>query len=198
MDTCRKDLCEASTRLRLHEQWGLASGGTWSLLEGDALHLPFGSGIFDAVICSEVLEHIPDDKNVLREIHRVMKPGSILALSVPRYFPERICWALSPSYRQTPGGHIRIYRKKELIERLRQAGFSICGRGYAHSLHTPYWWLKCLAGLDRTDHPVIRLYHRFLTWDMMERPVFFRYLERFLNPALGKSLVLYAVRSNTA
>jgi SAM-dependent methyltransferase len=198
MDTCCADLREAAGRLRLHDQWGLHVGGTWSLLQGNALHLPFGSGVFDAVICSEVLEHIPDDHGVLQEIRRVMKPGTLLAISVPRYFPERICWALSPAYRQSPGGHIRIYRKRELLKRLAQAGFTVRGQGYAHSLHTPYWWLKCLVGPDKTDSPAVRLFHRFLMWDMVQQPAFSRFLDRLLNPVLGKSLILYAVRSGPA
>ncbi len=50
--------------------------------------LALKSGYFDIVICSQVLEHVPDPKMVLSELNRVMKPASELWISVPFYFPE--------------------------------------------------------------------------------------------------------------
>lgn len=45
--------------------------------------LPFSDASFDAVLCTEVLEHIPDPAETLREIHRVLKPGGKLLLTIP-------------------------------------------------------------------------------------------------------------------
>ncbi len=157
----------------------------------DAATLPFKDFYFDVVICSEVLEHIPDHHPVIHEFERVLKQGGILAISIPRYFPERICWMLSNAYHLTEGGHVRIYRKKRLIALLCTAGFKLKTSHHAHSLHTPYWWLKCLVGPTRTDNLAVNLYHRFLTWDIMTRPRFTKQLEQLLNPIMGKSLVLY-------
>jgi hypothetical protein len=64
-------------------------------------------------------------------------------------------------------------------------------RGVAHSLHAPFWWLKCLVGPDRKDSSAVNLYHRFLTWDIMKKPRVTGWLEKLLNPVMGKSLVLY-------
>ena len=63
-------------------------------LRGDATALPFPDGAFDAVITSEVLEHIPDDTGALGELHRVLRPGGILAATVPTWLPEKINWML--------------------------------------------------------------------------------------------------------
>ncbi len=49
----------------------------------DAAVLPFGDASFDAVICSEMLEHVPDPPAVLSEIQRVLKPGGALLVCVP-------------------------------------------------------------------------------------------------------------------
>jgi len=49
----------------------------------DGRKLPFGDGSFEACLCSETLEHVPDDAAVVREIHRVLKPGGTLLLTVP-------------------------------------------------------------------------------------------------------------------
>ena len=57
---------------------------------GDIQSLPFKDNIYDAVICSEVLEHLETLDNAVSEIVRVLKPGGVLAVSVPRYLPEFI------------------------------------------------------------------------------------------------------------
>jgi hypothetical protein len=110
---------------------------------------------------------------------------------VPRRGPELLCWKLSREYAMAEGGHIRIYRKAALIKLLEEAGLSVWAVRHAHGLHSPYWWLKCLVGLTADDAPLVSLYHRFLTWDMMAKPRLTQFLERLLNPILGKSLVLY-------
>ena len=117
-----------------------------------------------------------------------LKPGKDLVVSVPRYFPERICWALSKDYHQANNGHIRIYRKKRLITLLEAAGVNTWAIHFAHSLHSPYWWLKCLVGPNRDDSMPVNLYHRFLVWDMMKQPWITRMLDRLLNPVMGKAL----------
>jgi SAM-dependent methyltransferase len=158
------------------------------LVRADALCLPFADGAFDQVIASEVLEHIPEDRQAMSEIARVLKPGGRLAVSVPRWFSESVCWALSDEYHLNPGGHVRIYRGDELEEKLRAAGFAVVGEGFAHALHSPYWWLRCLLG---EKAPLAAAYHRVLVWDIERRPAVLRAIEGVLNPLLGKSLVLY-------
>jgi SAM-dependent methyltransferase len=54
-----------------------------ALVQGDATLLPFPDAAFDAVICSETLEHIPDDGRAARELARVIRPGGWLFLTVP-------------------------------------------------------------------------------------------------------------------
>ncbi len=163
-------------------------------VQGDALHLPFPDATFDRVICSEVLEHIPDDLGAMRELTRVLRPGGTMAVTVPRYGPEVINWALSDAYHNVPGGHIRIYRRSVLEGRLREAGLLPTARHYAHGLHSPYWWLKCLVGTTNDEHRLVRLYHRLLVWDIMKAPRLTRGLERILAPLIGKSIVVYLVK----
>lgn len=163
----------------------------FSLSAGTALALPFADASFDKIICSEVLEHIPDYHQALAEIGRVLKPHGTLAISVPRYGPERICWALSADYHNEPGGHIRIFRTSSLKRAIEARGLHFFHRHWAHGLHSPYWWLKCIIGVKRTDAKLVTLYHRFLVWDMMQRPRLTRILEAITAPLIGKSIVLY-------
>ncbi|MDQ3543637.1 MAG: class I SAM-dependent methyltransferase, partial [Actinomycetota bacterium] len=58
------------------------------VLRGDATMLPFADGTFDAVVTSEVLEHIPNDTGALAELTRVLRPGGVLAATVPSWLPE--------------------------------------------------------------------------------------------------------------
>ena len=161
-------------------------------MRGDATRMPFPDGAFDRVIAAEVLEHIPDDWQALREIARVLRPGGQLAVTVPAWLPERICWRLSDDYHNVPGGHVRIYTRAEMETKLAQAGLRVGGHHHAHGLHSPYWWLKCAVGVHDDGHPLARAYHRLLVWDIMKRPAATRLAERALNPLIGKSIVIYA------
>ena len=167
------------------------------VLRGDATRLPFPTGTFDAVVTSEVLEHIPDDTGALAELHRVIRPGGVLAATVPSWLPEKINWMLSDDYHAPAavGGHVRIYSGTELKAKLRAAGFRVAGSHHAHALHSPYWWLKCAVGVNDDEHPAVRRYRRFLEWDIVEQPRSTKVAERVLSPVLGKSLVLYSVKA---
>lgn len=164
---------------------------SFHLSSANALALPFANDSFDKVICSEVLEHIPDYHGALAEIERVLIPGGLLCASVPRRWPEKICWAFSEGYYQVPGGHLRIFKSQELREQIETLGFDLYCRHWAHALHAPFWWLKCLFWSSQESNWLLRQYHRLLVWDLMERPWITRSLEKLLNPLMGKSVVMY-------
>lgn len=164
---------------------------TFQVLQGSGLCLPFANNSFDKVICSEVLEHIEYYEQVLKEIFRVLKPNGLLCVSVPRYWTEKICWLLSGDYSKVEGGHIRIFKDKQLRKTIGSSGFNFRMRHYAHALHSPYWWLKCIFWKTQDSNGLIRVYHRLLVWDLMKKPWLTQCLEKILNPILGKSVVLY-------
>ncbi len=163
----------------------------FEVVRGDLLHLPVPDASVDRVMASEVLEHIPDDVPAMAEIFRVLKPGGRMVITVPRYGPERICWALSDEYHANEGGHIRIYRGSELRDRLGSVGLVPGETHHAHSLHAPFWWLKCAVGVEK-DNAAVRAYHRLLVWDLMHRPWLTRTAEKLMDPVFGKSFVIYA------
>jgi SAM-dependent methyltransferase len=191
------DALAAKNRLNSHRNLGIHGSGESDVIVADICALPFQDNFFDLVLCSEVLEHIQHHNIAVSEIVRVLKPGKNLVVSVPRYLPERICWALSDDYRNAPGGHVRIYSLKALTGILRRAGLIKWGLHFAHSLHTPYWLLKCLVGPARGDCRLVNQYHRFLVWDMMKKPRITQFLDKILNPVLGKSIVLYLKKEDT-
>ena len=161
---------------------------------GDIQSLPFKDNAYDAVICSEVLEHLESLDNAVSEIVRVLKPGGVLAVSVPRFIPELICWKLSSEYSKTPGGHVRIFRQKNLKQLILKESVSYTSFHWAHALHSPYWWLKCVFWGREKEHWLVIKYHQFLVWDLMQNPLLTRFLEAVLKPFIGKSLVMYFVK----
>ena len=173
-------------------------GAEADIKQGDALSLPFVDGEFDRVVAAEVLEHIPDDTAAIGELVRVLRPGGTMAVTVPRWLPEKVCWALSDAYHEVEGGHVRVYTGAELVGKLEEAGLTYDGRDHVHGLHAPYWWLKCAVGVTNDEHPAVRAYHRLLVWDIMKKPLATRLAERALNPLIGKSLVLYLHKPEAA
>ena len=175
----------------MKEAGEVPEGAEADIKEGDALALPFADGEFDRVVAAEILEHVPADIQALDELVRVTRPGGTVALSVPRWFPEVVNWKLSEDYHNTPGGHIRIYTREELVSKATHAGLEYVGHDYAHGLHSPYWWIKCAVGVTNDEHPLAKAYHKLLVWEIMKQPKALQYAGKVLDPLIGKSLVLY-------
>jgi SAM-dependent methyltransferase len=181
----------------MRAEGSVPEGAEADVKQGDALDLPYPDGEFDRVVAAEVLEHIPDDETAIAELARVLRPGGTLAVTVPRWLPEKVCWALSDEYHEVEGGHVRIYRGDELAAKLERAGLRVTGRSHAHGLHAPYWWLKCAVGTTNDENPLVKSFHRLLVWDIVRRPRSTRWAEKVLDPLIGKSLVLYCAKPST-
>jgi len=179
----------------MYDAGEVPAGADGAAVRGSALELPFPDATFDRIIASEVMEHIGDDQLALHELSRVLRPGGVLAVTVPRWLPELLCWALSDEYHAPaqPGGHVRIYRESALRERMRVAGLAPVDRHHAHGLHSAYWWLRCAVGVRDADrNRLVRAYHSLLVLEMTNPPLPLRLAERVTQPLIGKSLVVYA------
>lgn len=106
----------------------------------DITHLPFDDDTFDMVICSHVLEHIPDDSAAMSELYRILSDGGYALIMVPKdkgreqtYEDESVT---SPEEREKEFGqhdHVRWYGK-DFPERLSEAGFEVSTVTYAKNL----------------------------------------------------------------
>lgn len=115
---------------------GRSAGVPGGLVGADLSLSPFPDGAFDRILLTEVLEHVADDRAALTELFRLLRPGGVLALSVPHAdFPflwdpiGKVWGALGGRPLRTGPlvgiwtGHERLYRPREVVERLQEAGF---------------------------------------------------------------------------
>jgi len=166
--------------------------GDHHLLIANITKLPFKDGSFDKIICSEVLEHIPEHEVAARELVRVLRKDGAIGISVPHYLAESICWKLSREYYGFPGGHIRKYKTCQLLDLADTAGLSVYAIRHKHALHSFYWMLRCIFGIKKENTTIPSLYKRFLEWDLRANHRFFRWVEGLLNHLCPKSVVIYA------
>ena len=146
---------------------------------------------FDLVICSEVLEHLDDYHAAIDEIFRVLKPEGKFLPSVPSYWPEKICWSLSTGYQNMPGGHVRIFKKRQLINEILDHGFKYDHAERFHGLHSAYWWLRCIFWKTQDSNYLVKIYKKFLEYQILQSPAWLNNLEKILNPIFGKSIAFY-------
>jgi SAM-dependent methyltransferase len=85
--------------------------------QADARRLPF-RGAFDAIGAFDVLEHIEDDGAVLAGLHRALRPGGTLLLTVPQH---PALWSDFDAI----SGHVRRYTRAELVQKVDRAGFEV-------------------------------------------------------------------------
>ena len=124
------------------------------------------------------------------------RPGGTIAVTVPAWLPEKICWALTDEYhapvrRGRPRAHLH---RGELRGRMRD--------GRARRPARPTTPTRCTrrtggcgapSARPTTTNRLVAAYRKLLVWDITHRPrAVTRVAERVLNPVLGKSLVVYA------
>ena len=114
------------------------AGATATAMEGDALALPFPDDSFDVVIISEVMEHIPDDKGVLAEMVRVLKPGGRIADHRARATAPRRSAGRSPTRTtRSRAATSASTRRTNCSARCARPGLKPYGTHHAHALHCP-------------------------------------------------------------
>jgi len=167
------------------------------MLQGSVFELPFADETFDKVICSEVMEHVHDFRAAARELARVTRPGGVVAVTIPTATSENLYLRTGDDYFESQGGHIRIFKPRELSLGLASAGLATVGVGFAHALHTPYWVLRSIAGLPHADESrLVQLYRLFLIRATCSK--WMSRVEGWLNYCFPKSLILYAEKRGPA
>ena len=160
-------------------------------IKGSAYSLPFPDNTFDLIVCSEVLEHLHEYNDAVIEINRVLKPGGKFFASVPAFWPEKICWHLSKEYQNQPGGHLRIFDQKKLIHEIENHGFIFLSSEKFHSIHSPYWWLRCFFWKSQEKNLLVKVYKKILERHILKKPRIIDNIDKLMNPIMGKSFSMY-------
>lgn len=189
MDLSHQSLLKARYVLGQMEKREEARGKVL-LLRGDALRFPFPGETFDKIICSEVIEHVEDERRGVAELARILTAGGKIAITVPTLLTEHVYDHLSKEYFRTPGGHVRKVVPRQLARSMEQNGLRVYAVGFAHAFHFPYWMLRCIFGLHREEATIPSIYRKILYYCLFSRPL--RLLEKLCDYFFPKSIILYA------
>jgi ubiquinone/menaquinone biosynthesis C-methylase UbiE len=122
--------------------------------------IPLEDDIADLVICTEVLEHVPDPAAFLRELIRVARPGGRILITVPDARSELFVAATAPPQYFEKPNHIRVFAAEDFRELVRNAGLEIESHKFVGCFEGVYWplaWLTCEpdSGLPLDNpHPI--------------------------------------------
>lgn len=94
-----------------------------SLIQADALNIPFKDDSFEAVTAVAVIEHVPYPNKLLKEVSRVLKKDGIFILTSPDPFWDSIADRFI--YKSDVGGHVKTFNLKRLKKYLRKNGFEV-------------------------------------------------------------------------
>ena len=136
---------------------------------------------FDTVLMLDVLEHIEDDRTLLRNLAEALRPEGRLILKVPA-FP----WLFGTMDQAV--GHHRRYTREDLAARLVDSGFHEPEMWYFNAAAIPGWWLNGVV-LKRVTPPASQL-----TWFERVLPVV-KTIDRVVRPLMGLSLFAVARKS---
>ena len=121
----------------------------------DITHIQQEDNQFDLILCNHVLEHIPDYRQAMRELCRVLKPGGKAILQVPLSIILKETYEdfsiTDPVERTRLFGkwdHCRIYGRQDYEKRLRESGFEF----YPVNIDLTQY-LKC--GLDEREEVMV-------------------------------------------
>lgn len=134
------------------------------------------AGSLDAVVCLNVLEHIPDDAAVLRRFHELLVPGGRAVVLVPA-----MPWAYGVVDKAM--GHVRRYTRRSLTRLFVEAGFTVTHQTYMNLAGLfGWWWHGRVRGIEKIPEAGTRMFDRYV-------PVISA-VERLLPPPIGQSLVV--------
>jgi SAM-dependent methyltransferase len=148
---------------------------TLPLINGDLSKLPLRSNSIGLIVAMDVLEHLENDANGIRELYRVLKNEGTLILTVPAF---NLLWGIQDNVT----GHRRRYSKKEISDKLRRWGFDISKSSYFNFIlffpilfarwFIRFWGLN-IESENKINHPLI---NNFLKTIFSLEPYLLRYI----------------------
>lgn len=136
-------------------------------LVSDSNPLPLKNATASKILCMEVLEHVDDPHQVMRELVRVGQPGALYLLTVPDPASETVLKKVAPSIFFEKPNHVRVFGREEFEQLIVSAGLVVERRSY-HGFYWSIWWMMfcaCEQDLSPPWHPVLQHWTR--TWETL-------------------------------
>lgn len=162
---------------------------------GDATNLPYDDNVFDAVIATEVFEHITDIKEAVRESYRVLRPGGRACFSLPTEFSEKLFRIIHPTWVKD-SGHVSILKLEELICLIKNIGFKI-EKVEKNNFEWSVFWLIHSIFRTRFDYTGTPVENKWISkeykkiWDFLYKMRIAKYLLWVGNKIFPKSYYFY-------
>jgi SAM-dependent methyltransferase len=86
--------------------------------KGDVCNIPHKDCIYDLILATDIIEHVENDQDALKEIHRVLKKSAVSIITVPAF---EILWGLQDEVSQ----HKRRYSKRDLLKKIKNSGLTV-------------------------------------------------------------------------
>ena len=98
---------------------------------------------------------------------------------------------LSKEYQNMPGGHVRIFKKSNILKVMQDHNFSFIQSEKYHAFHSAYWWLRCIFWKTQEKNFLVKVYKKILERHILKNTPIMDVIEKLLNPILGKSISFY-------
>lgn len=167
-------------------------------LSGDIKKMPFKAEYFDAIIATEVLEHIADPQIAARECFRVLKRGGRACISVPTGESENIFVKIHPNWVKN-SGHTNIFTKKKILNILANSGFRVSKTEYQNFEWSVFWLIHSFlktdfddTGSPKENQRISQMY--FNIWNNLFRLKIGKSIMFIGNKFFPKSLYIYLIK----
>ncbi|HQU85463.1 MAG TPA: methyltransferase domain-containing protein [Pyrinomonadaceae bacterium] len=126
---------------------------------GDAMNLPLEDNSVDTILCTEVLEHLPDPEKAISEFFRILRPGGTLITTAPFIYPVHDTWDF---FRYTPKGLAAIMTRRgfeiERVESLSGGGITIALMFNIFWFDLGFLWTKWLYPIGVLLRPLLLIF----------------------------------------
>ncbi|MGP3790915.1 class I SAM-dependent methyltransferase [Pseudomonas sp. B392_1p] len=158
----------------------------------DANPIPLPDNRVNKVIAMEVLEHVADPAQFMRELVRVAKPGAQFLITVPDPLGESVQKKLAPAAYFEHPNHIRVFQREEFTHLIEEAGL-IIERRADYGFYWSIWWFffwACKQDLSPPWHPLLESWTS--TWNLLLSTPDGPRIKKALDEAMPKSQAIIA------
>ncbi|HEY7310433.1 MAG TPA: methyltransferase domain-containing protein [Gemmataceae bacterium] len=180
-----------------HLMKGRPTARPFHTLLSDANPLPLADGIATRIVAQEVMEHVDDPRQFLRELVRIGRPGARYLLSVPDPASEALNKVLAPEAYWRKPNHLRVLERAEFDRLVTDAGLRIEKRA-SYSFFWAMWWVLFWSGggdfdIGSPGTPVLTYWHK--TWAALLKTPNGPRIKQALDDFMPKSQVIIACKA---